>query len=274
LLGLLTLSTPSPATIGREKKIADRVCRRDKTLGLLTSAAATVPTSHWLRLQAPRCPFKKRAPLEQHPVGAVSHGWRICDSFLCPDVSIPDIRTLPDHVESRDRKGIAQNQRGGACPPETSDISDVSISKKSSNFFGTCSSKCAAISMCPFGAAGVGRSRQTRSCAVADSGFCRHRGPLQEFLRPLRDALAGSRWLGPAFRGRNRTGRVPSNVRPRLRSGPRRLNKIALASRCSEDRREGRQPRSLRRLPDGQRRHLLNPFAGILHRLAKSWRKC
>ena len=25
-------------------------------------------------------------------------------------------RTLPDHVESRDRKGIAQIQRVGACP--------------------------------------------------------------------------------------------------------------------------------------------------------------
>ncbi len=64
---LLTISTPRPVMPATKvasdrqsrEKIADRSCRRDKTLGFLTSAAATVPTSHCLHLQAPRCPFKK-----------------------------------------------------------------------------------------------------------------------------------------------------------------------------------------------------------------------
>jgi len=127
-------------------------------------------------------PFQIRAPMEQHPIGAASHGWRICGSFLCPGISIPDIR-----------------------------IPDIS--------------KSAAISMCPFGAVGVGRSRQTRSCAVADNGFCRHRGTF-------------------ARRGRRRS---------------RRLSKVALVSRRNQDRREGRRSRPLCRLPDGRGGHLPKP---------------
>ena len=89
-------------------------------------------------------PFQKRAPLEQHPIGAASHGWRICGSFLCPDVSIPAV------------------------------------------------SKSAIISICPFGAAGVGRSRQTRSCAVAGPA------PSLERIRCHQTSEACIAWKRPA----------------------------------------------------------------------------
>src|ERR1700730_14219134 len=62
--GLVGAAYSCPAAFGHARhqsleNIADRSCRQDTTLGHLTSAGATVPTSHWLRLQAPRCPFKK-----------------------------------------------------------------------------------------------------------------------------------------------------------------------------------------------------------------------
>jgi len=66
LLGLLTIGTPRPVMPAtkvannrqsRETSPIDRAGETERWI--LTSAAATVPTSHWLRLQAPRCPFKK-----------------------------------------------------------------------------------------------------------------------------------------------------------------------------------------------------------------------
>src|SRR3984893_9115971 len=62
--GLVGAAYSCPAAFGHARhqsleNIADRSCRQDTTLGLVTSAGPTVPTSHWLRLQAPRCPFKK-----------------------------------------------------------------------------------------------------------------------------------------------------------------------------------------------------------------------
>jgi len=115
-------------------------------------------------------PFPQTAPLGQHPIGAASHGWRIRGSFLCPDVSMPDV------------------------------------------------SKSAVMSMCPFGAAGVGRSRQTSSCAVADSGLWR--------------------------RGRRRSRRLS-----KVALASRRRN---------QDQLKGRRPRPLCWLPDGRGRHSVN----------------
>jgi hypothetical protein len=68
--------------------------------------------------------FQQTAPLEQHPIGAASHGWRECGSFSRPDVSIPGV-SIPDI------------------------------------------SKSAAISKCPFGAAGVDRSKNSSLPAPA-----------------------------------------------------------------------------------------------------------
>ncbi len=52
--------------------------------------AASGHARHQSLASAP-LPFQKRAPLEQHPIGAASHGWHLCGSFLCPDVSIPAV---------------------------------------------------------------------------------------------------------------------------------------------------------------------------------------
>ena len=81
LVGTAYIGTPRPvmpasrvASNRRSRdKIADRECRRDKTLGILTFGAATVPTAHWLRLKGSGA-LSKKSTAGQHPIGAASHG--------------------------------------------------------------------------------------------------------------------------------------------------------------------------------------------------------